>query len=47
MATINVIGDKYIMRYSVYTDEKTIQYNHCDKRFDFYNQEIDGRFRYH
>ncbi|WP_430884432.1 hypothetical protein [Fusibacter sp. JL216-2] len=25
--------------------EKTIQYNHCDKRFDFYDQSVDGRFR--
>lgn len=27
------------------TYEKTIQYNHCDGRYNFYNQEIDGRFR--
>ena len=27
------------------TYEKTVQYNHCDKRFDFYSKEIDGRFR--
>lgn len=27
------------------TYEKTIQYNHCDKRYDFYSKEIDGRFR--
>lgn len=27
------------------TYEKTIQYNHCDKRYNFYSQEIDGRFR--
>lgn len=27
------------------TYEKTIQYNHSDKRFDFYDKEIDGRFR--
>lgn len=27
------------------TYEKTIQYNHCDKKFDFYSKEIDGRFR--
>lgn len=27
------------------TYEKTIQYNHCDDRYDFYDQEIDGRFR--
>lgn len=25
--------------------EKTIQYNHCDEKYDFYSQEIDGRFR--
>ena len=27
------------------TYEKTIQYNHCDEKYDFYSQEIDGRFR--
>ena len=27
------------------TYEKTIQYNHSDERFDFYSNEIDGRFR--
>lgn len=27
------------------TYEKTIQYNHCDERHNFYSQEIDGRFR--
>ena len=27
------------------TYEKTIQYNHCDERYSFYGQEIDGRFR--
>ena len=27
------------------TYEKTIQYNHCDKRYDFYSKEIDGRLR--
>ncbi len=27
------------------TYEKTIQYNHSDKRYDFYSKEIDGRFR--
>ena len=25
--------------------EKTIQYNHSDKRYDFYTKEVDGRFR--
>lgn len=28
------------------TYEKTIQFNHCDSRFDFYSKEIDGRFRF-
>jgi len=28
------------------TYEKTVQYNHCDNRYDFYNKNIDGRFRY-
>ena len=27
------------------TYEKTIQYNHSDERYNFYSQEIDGRFR--
>ena len=27
------------------TYEKTIQYNHSDKRYNFYSEEIDGRFR--
>ena len=27
------------------TYEKTIQYNHSDKRYDFYDKKIDGRFR--
>lgn len=27
------------------TYEKTVQYNHCDERFNFYSKEIDGRFR--
>ena len=28
------------------TYEKTIQYNHSDNRYNFYSNEIDGRFRY-
>lgn len=27
------------------TYEKTIQYNHCDDKHNFYSREIDGRFR--
>ena len=27
------------------TYEKTIQYNHCDEKHNFYGEEIDGRFR--
>ena len=27
------------------TYEKTIQYNHCDTKYDFYSKDIDGRFR--
>lgn len=27
------------------TYEKTIQYNHSDDRYNFYSQDIDGRFR--
>ena len=33
------------MKQQLRTYEKTIQYNHCDKRYNFYSQEIDGRFR--
>ena len=25
--------------------ERTMQYNHSDKEYDFYNKEVDGRFR--
>ena len=28
------------------TYEKTIQFNHCDPRYDFYSKETDGRFRF-
>lgn len=28
------------------TYEKTIQFNHCDERYNFYSKGIDGRFRY-
>ena len=27
------------------TYEKTVQFNHCDPKYDFYSKEIDGRFR--
>lgn len=27
------------------TYEKTIQYNHCDSKYNFYSKDIDGRFR--
>lgn len=28
------------------TYEETMQFNHCDPRYDFYSKEIDGRFRF-
>lgn len=28
------------------TYEKTMQFNHCDARYNFYSKEIDGRFRF-
>ena len=28
------------------TYEKTMQFNHCDARYDFYSKEVDGRFRF-
>ena len=33
------------LKKSLRTYEKTSQYNHCDKRYDFYGLDIDGRFR--
>lgn len=33
------------LKEQIRTYEKTIQYNHSDERFNFYSQEIDGRFR--
>lgn len=33
------------LKQKIRTYEKTIQYNHSDERFNFYSQEIDGRFR--
>lgn len=34
-----------ILKKSLRTYEKTMQYNHPDSRYDFYSKEIDGRFR--
>ena len=33
------------LKKSLRTYEKTIQFNHCDERYNFYSKEIDGRFR--
>ena len=34
------------LKNSLRTYEKTIQFNHCDERYNFYSKEIDGRFRF-
>ena len=34
------------LKKSLRTYEKTIQFNHCDERYNFYSKEIDGRFRF-
>ena len=36
---------KFNLRVTPRTYEKTIQYNHCDERYNFYSEDIDGRFR--
>ena len=37
--------EKTTLKKSLRTYEKTSQYNHSDKRYDFYGLDIDGRFR--
>lgn len=39
------LKSKVDLKQQLRTYEKTIQYNHCDEKYDFYSQEIDGRFR--
>lgn len=34
------------LKKSFRTYEKTIQFNHCDERYNFYSKEVDGRFRF-
>lgn len=34
------------LKKSLRTYEKTIQFNHCDERYNFYSKEVDGRFRF-
>ena len=34
------------LKNSLRTYEKTIPFNHCDERYNFYSKEIDGRFRF-
>ena len=42
---INKLSNIDGLEMGIRTYEKTIQYNHCDKLYDFYSKEIDGRFR--
>lgn len=42
---IDVLECQKELTKGIRTYEKTIQYNHCDYRYDFYSKEIDGRFR--
>ena len=42
---INKLSNVNNLEKGLRTYEKTIQYNHCDERYNFYSQEIDGRFR--
>lgn len=42
---LKILKGKSDLKEMTRTYEKTIQYNHSDKRFDFYSKEIDGRFR--
>ncbi len=42
---INLLSDISALHSNGNIYEKTIQYNHSDPRYDFYSDEIDGRFR--
>lgn len=42
---INDLTNIKELKKSLRTYEKTIQFNHCDSKYDFYSKEIDGRFR--
>lgn len=42
---INKLKKENDLKEQLRTYEKTIQYNHSDKRFNFYSSDIDGRFR--
>jgi len=42
---INKIKNINDLNKGIRTYEKTMQFNHCDNRYDFYTKEIDGRFR--
>ncbi len=41
----NTLNDIQILKCNGKKYEKTIQYNHPNKEFDFYSKKIDGRFR--
>ena len=42
---LNTLKGEKNLKQQPRTYEKTIQYNHSDERYNFYSQEIDGRFR--
>ena len=42
---INKLSNYKELEQGLRTYEKTIQYNHSDKLYNFYSKEIDGRFR--
>ncbi|MBE6161794.1 MAG: hypothetical protein E7158_06220 [Firmicutes bacterium] len=43
---INKLSSFKELKQGLKTYEKTIQYNHCDSKYNFYSKEIDGRFRF-
>ena len=42
----NMLSSFKDLKKGLRTYEKTIQFNHCDPKYDFYSKEIDGRFRF-
>ncbi len=42
---ITKLSENNDLKMGLRTYEKTVQFNHCDPKYDFYFKEIDGRFR--
>ena len=42
---ITKLSENNDLKMGLRTYEKTVQFNHCDPKYDFYSKEIDGRFR--